>query len=46
MNLFNPNTGNSAEDQMSKAFGCVAVTIIGFVALVIVGIALLVKAVL
>jgi hypothetical protein len=43
VSIFDP--GGNAEDQMSKAFGCVGVTIIGAVVAVIVGIFFLVKAV-
>jgi hypothetical protein len=46
MSFFDPNTGSDAEDQMAQAFGCVAVTVIGIVGLVVVGIILLVRALL
>lgn len=39
-------SNGTAEDEMERAFGCIAVTFIGIVGIVIVGIVLLVRAVL
>jgi hypothetical protein len=35
MSLFNPNTGDSAEDKMSEAAGCISFAVIAVILIVL-----------